>query len=335
LEVVGEPYRQENLWRIVGIPETADRVEFDVIAVLVPETQNQYDANAIAVWVNGLHVGYLSREIAARYRPGLDRLCAQAPVALRGTIVGGGYGGRVAFLGVFLEHDPADFGVANDSLQAYEGELRTGLSHAFRTDRQDGSYDLSWYNELPTDTRRAIAKLTALLVSDPDPIDRHFMFVELESRLYRLRDVEDGALGDFDAVCARHDAEMVTIRPALLAKFNAMPYLETYRQQCIRQQKAKDFARGLWWAERGLDLYGEDAASQDWTDDLGKRAKTFRARLAAPVSKPKTSATTRVEVTSTETLTCSRCGATWQRVRTRGRKPSLCPTCSPPGVSSP
>ena len=254
LEVVGESYRQDNLWQVLGIPATADRVERDVVAVLVPETGNQYDANAIAVWVNGLQVGYLSRDDAEDYRPGLERLCGEGPVALRGTIVGGGYGDRVALLGVFLDHDPADFGITPDSLQAYEGDLCTGLSQAFRTDLKDDSYDLSWYNELPQDTRRAVAKLKALLVSDPDPIDRHFMFVELEWRLYRLRDLEEGTLADFDAVCAAHDSEMVTIRPALHDKFSAMPLLETYKQQCVRQQKAKDFARGLWWAERGLEL---------------------------------------------------------------------------------
>ena len=90
---------------------------------------------------------------------------------------------------------------------------------------------------------------------DPDPIDRHFMFCELEWRLYRLRDVEPDTLADYDAVCEQHDGEMDRIGPALLAKFGAMPLLETYKQQCVRQQKAKDFTRGLWWAERGLALY--------------------------------------------------------------------------------
>jgi hypothetical protein len=257
----------------------------------------------------------------------------QSRQPLRGTIVGGGYDDRVALLGVFLEHDPADFGITADRLQAYEGELRTGLSQALRTDRRDDSYDLSWYNELPTDTRQAIAMLRALLASEADPIDRHFMFVELESRLYRLRDVEGEALAEFDAVCTQHDAEMATIRPPLRAKFNAMPYLETYKQQCIRQQKAKDIAAGLWWAERGLEVYGEDGASQDWTDDLRKRASTFRAKLSVPAPQPRANTAARREIESIETLTCSRCATTWDRVRTRGRKPSLCPACAATGAS--
>ena len=40
----------------------------------------------------------------------------------------------------------------------------------------------------------------------------------------------------------QHDTEMDRIRPALHAKFSgAVPLLETYKQQCIRLQKAKDW----------------------------------------------------------------------------------------------
>jgi hypothetical protein len=62
----------------------------------------------------GLKVGYLSREDARRYRHGLQALEQKhgKPIALAGVIAGGGMRadgpGR---LGVFLEHDPADFGL--------------------------------------------------------------------------------------------------------------------------------------------------------------------------------------------------------------------------------
>lgn len=115
LEVVGEASYQDNLWRVAGgrsSPE--DRVRVDVYAVLVAETDNPYDANAVSVWVQGLKVGYLSRDDARRYRPGLLALEQKhgKPIALSGAIVGGGIRadgpGR---LGVFLDHDPADFGL--------------------------------------------------------------------------------------------------------------------------------------------------------------------------------------------------------------------------------
>jgi hypothetical protein len=66
----------------------------------------------VAVWVQGLKVGYLSRADARRYRPGLLGLQRRhgQPVTLNSVIAGGGIRedgpGR---LGVFLRHDPADF----------------------------------------------------------------------------------------------------------------------------------------------------------------------------------------------------------------------------------
>jgi hypothetical protein len=85
-----------------------------VYAVLIAEDDSPYDASAVAVWVQGLKVGHLSRANARRYRPGLLGLQRRygQPVALSGVIVGGGIRedgpGR---LGVFLRHDPTDFGL--------------------------------------------------------------------------------------------------------------------------------------------------------------------------------------------------------------------------------
>ena len=86
-----------------------------MLAILLPEPDNPYDGNAIQVLVSGQLVGYLSRTDAASYRPGLLRLMAANEtglVALNGQIVGGW--SRVdglGRLGVFLNHDPADFGI--------------------------------------------------------------------------------------------------------------------------------------------------------------------------------------------------------------------------------
>ena len=114
LEVVGESYYQENLWRLVGPHRPDERVRSEASAVLVAEYGNPYDPNAVAIWVQRLIVGHLSRENARRYRPGLLRLQEHygQPIALNGVIVGGGIRedgpGR---LGVFLRHNPADFGL--------------------------------------------------------------------------------------------------------------------------------------------------------------------------------------------------------------------------------
>lgn len=71
LEVVGESYHQDNLWQLAGAQPGTQRVREDIYAVLVAEDNNPYDPNAVAVWIDGLRVGHLSRENAQRYRPGL------------------------------------------------------------------------------------------------------------------------------------------------------------------------------------------------------------------------------------------------------------------------
>jgi hypothetical protein len=87
LEVVGEASYQDNLWRIVGGRHSPDgRVREDLYAVLAAEPDNPYDANAVAVWIQGLKVGYLSHEDALRDRPGLLALegaSRRAPSAAR------------------------------------------------------------------------------------------------------------------------------------------------------------------------------------------------------------------------------------------------------------
>jgi hypothetical protein len=117
--------------------------------------------------------------------------------------------------------------------------MRTGFTEAWLTDAEDDSYDLSWFNELPEAGRPAIAKLRELLAVDPDPIDRHFQFAELETRLYHSRDLYESALDEYDETCAQHDAEMETICAAFMAKWGKIPLLDTYRQMAIRQQKRR------------------------------------------------------------------------------------------------
>ena len=208
-------------------------------------------------------------------------------VALRGVIVGGGqYDDGPGRLGVWLEHDPADFGLqpASSSPPApgqssVDGVIRTGFTEAWLTDAEDDSYDLSWFNDLPEADRPAIEKLRELLAADPDPIDRHFQFAELETRLYRSRDLYESALAEYDETCGRHDAEMERICEAFMAKWGKVPLLDTYRQMAIRQQKKKDWEACKWWAERGLALYGQRAAREEAVEDLIKRRNRAVAKL--------------------------------------------------------
>jgi very-short-patch-repair endonuclease len=115
LEVVGESHYQDNLWRLVGGRcRPGAQVRCEIHALLVAEDNNPYDPNAIAVWVEGLIVGHLSRQDARRYRPGLLALQERygKPVALAGVIAGGGtQSDGPGSLGVFLRHDLGEFGL--------------------------------------------------------------------------------------------------------------------------------------------------------------------------------------------------------------------------------
>lgn len=92
IAVVGEAYRMDDLWRAVGAVDDSEKtIRRDLTAVLVPEPNNRYDRNAIAVFISSIHVGYLSREDARRYRKPLDRLAAQG---LAGTCAARIKGGR-------------------------------------------------------------------------------------------------------------------------------------------------------------------------------------------------------------------------------------------------
>lgn len=285
LEVVGESFYQDSLWQLVG-RRTTDRVRLTIDAVLLAEHDNPHDANAVSVWIEGAKVGHLSRADAAAYRAGLLALELEhgAPIALVGVVVGGGIrADGPGMLGVWLHHDPADFGLVDPVPPpgpAVARSMRTGLTEALSTDADDDSYDLSWLYRVPADPIAAIRHLRQLLDEDPDPIDRHFMFCELEDLLYKSRDAFASAFDEYDETCVRHDAEMDGIRDALLTKFGVVPVLDTYRQMSIRQQKAKNWPLAAWWAKRGLDLYADRAARPEAVDDLRRRLAAYQAKLA-------------------------------------------------------
>jgi HIRAN domain len=335
LEVVGESNYQDALWTIVG-GRRREPVRYETEAVLEPEPHNPHDQNAIKVVVEGHLVGYLSREDAAAYRPGLLRLIEESPTgraALEAQIVGGGpRRDGIGFLGVFLDHDPADFGLIRQQV-ARGRTLRTGFSDANATDIDDDSYDLSWQLKLSNNDVIAIKELRSLLETETDLIDRHYMFCELEKRLYKSRDSFDSALDEFDAVCRQHDAEMAVIRPELLDKFGVIPVIDTYRQAAIRCQKSKNWPGLHEWAQRGISVYGDQAARAEAVEDLQKRLSYAIAKMQAaerPKARKPRAATIRTSTTvaaEVEVLTCTSCGRTFERARTRGRKPHTCPDC--------
>lgn len=329
-EVVGESHYQDHLWSIVGEKWMADRrVRVAKPAALVPEPENPHDRNAVAVYISGLITGYLSREDAAQHQPRIVARQAQIgrSVELPALIAGGGLReDGPGQLGVFLRHDPAVFGEVAPVSRA-DPLMRTGLSDAMATDEEDDSYDLSWLATLPAEPVRAIPALRALLKDERDVLDRHFMLSHLEDALYTSREAFASALDEYDECCRTHDLEMEAIRAACMKKWSKVPWLDTYRQMCIRQAKARHFDEALRWAERGLAIYGLDAARIEAVTDLTTRAASYRARLAPPAPRVLPPARAPASPAQPELLTCTTCGQRFERMPARGRKPTRCLKC--------
>lgn len=78
LEVAGEWYRREQLRSLFTRFGTlsAEGSELDFEAALVADPANPHDGNAVAVYVQGLHVGYMERGDAARYHVAMSGLRA-------------------------------------------------------------------------------------------------------------------------------------------------------------------------------------------------------------------------------------------------------------------
>jgi hypothetical protein len=64
VEIVGESFQADH---IRGLRKRYHDGEFEII--LVPEPNNLYDRNAVAVYVDGGQVGHLSRQMAPAWQP--------------------------------------------------------------------------------------------------------------------------------------------------------------------------------------------------------------------------------------------------------------------------
>lgn len=103
MKVVGESHCQDALRALAGrcAPGEDGRPSFS--ANLIPEPENQFDRNAVAVYGPTGRLGYLAREDAERYRRTFDRLRAHGYAG--GSCVGllnGGEPGRPSY-GVVLK----------------------------------------------------------------------------------------------------------------------------------------------------------------------------------------------------------------------------------------
>lgn len=106
VDAVGESHYQPALLRACGARHGED-VQFPCRARLVPEPENPYDANAVAVYVNGARVAHLARAEAARWQPILLPLAERGEVATcEAMIAGHPSRGATDNLGIFLHLPP-------------------------------------------------------------------------------------------------------------------------------------------------------------------------------------------------------------------------------------
>ena len=110
-ELVGTAPYQESLEEIAGgKPESAP--ELEKWAHLVPEPDNPWDRNAVAVYIDARKIGYLPRESSAAYAALLTQLWAdsRARAVCRAVVAGGSYKVTTP-AGSVAEVDDEQFGV--------------------------------------------------------------------------------------------------------------------------------------------------------------------------------------------------------------------------------
>lgn len=78
-DVVGESFHADNFNRLFSGKNVrgSDERELFLPAVLIAETNNRYDKNAVAVFVNGLQLGHLDKARAANYHGPLMKLSSR------------------------------------------------------------------------------------------------------------------------------------------------------------------------------------------------------------------------------------------------------------------
>lgn len=103
--VVGESFHQDALAQLAR-NDTHDAWESEVVAELVPESDNKHDPQAVAVRIQGRLVGHLSRQDARSFRRRLSQKGLAGATTTCDAVIAGGRksrGGDVAPYGVRLD----------------------------------------------------------------------------------------------------------------------------------------------------------------------------------------------------------------------------------------
>ncbi len=116
VEIAGESYRQAELDRICG-GKTPEGHRHQCLAALMPEPSNPHDENAVAVYIDSVQVGYLSRDDALWYKPVVARLARKNMLGACDAVIVGGWNdghGDEGHYGVKLDLAPPDHAHPDD-----------------------------------------------------------------------------------------------------------------------------------------------------------------------------------------------------------------------------
>lgn len=104
LEVVGESFHQAALESICG-PRTEESVYQQHTASLILENDNPKDKNAVRIEIQGKTVGYLSRDVAKRYREQIKKGGMPGATGECQAVIKGGWqrGENIGAYGVWLD----------------------------------------------------------------------------------------------------------------------------------------------------------------------------------------------------------------------------------------
>jgi len=82
LDGVGESYRPEQWKKLVGTTPLNKEFKQSLMVQVVPEFDNKHDKNAIGLFVDGIHLGYLERDDAKRYRKQVEEIATSGAALL-------------------------------------------------------------------------------------------------------------------------------------------------------------------------------------------------------------------------------------------------------------
>lgn len=219
VEVVGESFRRESLYRIANGSDHGDPARRH-IATLVPEPTNAYDRNAIKVLIAGDHVGYIPREMASALANGVARLStvhggitALAEITGSGTELGFGVVLylKLQMLNVVVVRDGGE-DLDDDLLLDDDAPTSSSSRGAMPVARSsaDAARSLGVSEETLASRRHTVERAVERWKSD-------LIDLTARNRLLYLRDLQTGTLS-FDAISNQQLMHLVAGKRVALSK---------------------------------------------------------------------------------------------------------------------